>query len=70
MIRIVERKLCPICNEWFSRPSGKSNKVWAEQKCCGSNCAAVSRRVAKPQRPRRVDLIPGGKRYEGWVKRK
>lgn len=68
MIRIIQTKICPVCKQRFERPSGKSNKVWAKQKCCGSNCAAMSRRKANPQRPRRLNLEPGGKRYLGWKK--
>jgi hypothetical protein len=68
MIRIIQRKLCPICQEWFERPTGKSDKVWKKQVCCGASCAAISRRKENPINSRRVNLVPGENRYKGWGK--
>lgn len=68
MIRVNTGKVCPVCKEFFTRPTGKSDKVWQKQVCCGVDCAAIYRRIDKPQRPRRADLIPGKRRYAGWRK--
>ena len=71
MIRIIETKICKVCEITFPRPSGKSDKVWEKQKCCGGSCAAISRRKANPVRlDRRVKLVAGEGRYKGWVKKK
>lgn len=62
-----EPKFCPICETWFSRPSGKSNKVWENQICCGKDCSAIYRRkeVAEPRTiVRRKQLNPGARRFE------
>ena len=62
-------KICIICNDTFPRPSGKSNKVWEAQKCCGNNCSAISRRkdtANNYNKSIRKELIPGGARYKGW----
>lgn len=67
MIDEQDKKLCPICNTSFSRPKGKSNKVWEAQKCCGKDCSAIYRRkktVVNKQTLRiRKDLNPGERRF-------
>ena len=67
-INIRQRKFCPVCKTNYPRPSGKSDKAWEDQVCCGRNCAAIYRRVDKPIRDRRVDLTPGGRRFKGYIK--
>lgn len=61
-------KICPICKEVFERPSGKSDKVWNNQKCCGRDCSNIYRRKEVTVKPtRRVEQIPGNRRYKGWT---
>ena len=70
MLRINKTKICPVCNIEFTRPSGKSDKVWNKQKCCSGNCASLYIRVANPIRLRaRVNLVPGENKYKGWRKK-
>ena len=58
-------KICIICGREFSRPKGKSNKVWEAQQCCGKDCSAISRRKAQPTSRyavrRRKELTPGAR---------
>jgi hypothetical protein len=61
-----DQKICKICKTWFPRPPGKSDTVWSKQKCCGTDCSAISRRKELPIRNRRIKLIPGNRRYTGW----
>lgn len=61
-------KLCPVCEEMFERPKGKSNKVWEAQVCCGIDCANINRRKAdtpKRSAKRRKKLNPGERRFTG-----
>lgn len=67
-INIKQQKFCPECKTNYPRPSGKSDANWEKQECCGRNCAAIHRRIAKPIRPRRADLTPGGGRFKGYIK--
>lgn len=61
-----DNKLCLICETWFSRPKGKSNKVWKNQICCGRDCSAIYRRRSNEERAvkRRKQLNPGARRFE------
>lgn len=60
-------KTCPVCKTVFPRPKGKSDKVWEKQKCCGIDCANISRRrEVTVKQMRRKELTPGGRRYSGW----
>lgn len=61
-----EPKFCPICETWFPRPKGKSNKVWEKQICCGKDCSAIYRRksINKRHIDRRKALTPGNRRFK------
>lgn len=62
--QLIQQKFCPICKTWFSRPKGKSDKVWEKQKCCGKDCSAISRRKETTKRiDKRKELIPGNRRF-------
>lgn len=58
-------KTCIICGRQFMRSKGKSDKVWAAQKCCGKDCSAISRRkdnpITKYAISRRKELTPGAR---------
>lgn len=61
-------KLCPVCEETFERPKGKSNKVWEAQVCCGKDCSSIHKRKEDtPERSakRRKKLNPGERRFTG-----
>lgn len=70
VIHIVQTKICAVCNDRFARPTGKSDKVWEAQKCCGLDCSALYRRHEGPVRHYRVPLTPGNRRYTGWKSKK
>ena len=59
-------KVCIVCGDEFTRPKGKSDKVWEKQRCCGKDCSAMSRRkeTSDPKiLKRRKTLELGGRRF-------
>jgi len=60
-----ETKLCPVCEDIFPRPPGKSNKVWNKQECCGFDCSQINKRKTEPLvgQNRRKQLTPGARRF-------
>ena len=67
VMQLEIKKFCPVCETWFNRPKGKSNKVWEAQVCCGRDCSFINKRKKDLPRnvKRRKELVPGKRRYSG-----